>query len=134
MLPQHISKYDELSKIITCSNSFGDQPMSTLIAQEDVEDLYRIECKVLNYIDDNYDEEGKTEFQTLEVKEKNKLLSAKTETLKQLELEQEIEMLKLENEKLKLKLDRGNSTTCTRVNFRLDFLFVAKRFIISYIV
>ena len=198
MLPLNISKYDESSKIFTCSNSLGDQPMSALIAQENIQDLYRIECKVLNYIDDNNSEEGKTKIRALAVREKDNLLSTKTETLKQsiqggnkfLELEQENEMLKLENEKLKLELNKqlktlpdiekigrdkpffgdrklersfpffrpgpstyfgkqvmsnkqtekntsptrsGNSTTCKRGNFRLDF-FAAKRLIISYAV
>ena len=196
MLPLNISKYDESSKIFTCSNSLGDQPMSALIAQENIQDLYRIECKVVNYIEDNDGEEGKTKIQTLAVREKDKLLSTKRKTQsiqgenKFLELEQENEMLKLENEKLKLKLNKqlktlpdiekigrdkpffgdkklersfpffrpgpstyfgkqvmsnkqtekntsptrsGNSTTCKRGNFRLDF-FAAKRLIISYAV
>ena len=101
----NISKYDESSKIITCSNSLGDHPVSTLIAQENVQDLYRIECKVLNYIDDNTSLSHGKEAMTKKPKEKDTLAP-----------------------------HSGNSTTCTRVNFRLDFLFVAKRFIISYIV
>ena len=54
----NLNKYDESSKIITCSNSLGDQPMSTLVPQKDIQALYRVGCKVLDYNDDNYSEEG----------------------------------------------------------------------------
>ena len=49
----NISKYDEPSKTIACSNSLGDQCSWRPIIQEAVQELYRIECKLLNYIDDH---------------------------------------------------------------------------------
>ena len=43
----NVSQYDEKSKIITPSHSLGEQCMPSLIAQEDIQHLYRVVCKVI---------------------------------------------------------------------------------------
>ena len=70
--------------------------MSTLIAQEDVEDLYRIDCKVLK---------GKTKIQTLEDRTKEKLGLSEKRKGQELSIEGKKKIFKLEQENEKLKLE-----------------------------
>ena len=66
MVMLNISQYNESSKIITCSNSLGNQPLISLIALKEVHNLYRIGGKVLNYIDDHEREKNKRKIHVLE--------------------------------------------------------------------
>ena len=47
----NINHYEEANKILTSSQSFGEPCLPSLIALEDMQDLYRVDCKVLNIFD-----------------------------------------------------------------------------------
>ena len=47
----NVSQYEERGKKITSSHSLGEECMPSLISLEDVQNLYRVECKVLNVFD-----------------------------------------------------------------------------------
>ena len=59
----NINDYEEASKILTSSQSLGEQCFPSLIAQEDVQDLYRVECKVLNIFDDHDSEKDRNKIE-----------------------------------------------------------------------